>query len=351
MVEREKVPAKDKDKLIKFVTDLAGNHFLKVEEEFAAGYYRLNLAEAERRQAKHDIRTVEDIVVELLRNSRDAQAKHIFLATHKDTSGLREITVIDDGEGIPEAAHQIVFEPRVTSKVDQVIEDRYGVHGRGMALFAIKNQAEKAFIVKSQKGLGTVIKVLVATSKINEKSDQSTWPTLKKKSANTAPVVSGPHNILRTVTEFVLEHPWLKVYVGSPAEILALAFSYYNDLPIFAVFNNNRQAGELKQLAKEWLGFNLSLRHIQRLLSETKQLTSVNERINKSLQSSTLKRRKERAPKIIAEDDLQLLVQNILESTKEVRDKYFLQLRSGPKVTVSNSTIKIEIPIVQDDSW
>lgn len=349
MVGGEKMPAKDKDKLIKFVSDLAGNHFLKVEEEFAAGYYRLNLAEAEKRQAKHDIRTVEDIVIELLRNCRDAQAKHIFLATHKEATGLREITVIDDGEGIPEVAHKLVFEPRVTSKVDQIIEDKYGVHGRGMALFAIKNQTEAAFIVNSQKGLGTVIKVMVATDKLSEKSDQSTWPIIKKRSTNTPPAISGPHNILRTVTEFVLEHPWLKIYVGSPSEILALAVFLYNDLPIFSPFNNNLQAGELKQLAKEWLGFNISLRHLQRLLSEKKQICSVNERINSGLQSGN--RRKERPKKIIAENDLKFMLDKIVESTKEVREKYFLQLKSSPKIKINNSTIKIEIPIVQDDSW
>lgn len=351
MVEGGKMPAKDKDKLIKFVSDLAGNHFLKVEEEFASGYYRLNLAEAERRQAKHDIRTVEDIVIELLRNCRDAQAKHIFLATHKEASGFREVTVIDDGEGIPEAAHQLVFEPRVTSKVDQIIEDKYGVHGRGMALFAIKNQAEAAFIVNSQKGLGTVIKVIVATDKLSEKSDQSTWPILKKRSTNAAPAILGPHNILRTVTEFVLEHPWLKIYVGSPAEILALAVFLYNDLPIFAPFNDSLQAGELKQLANEWLGFNLSLRHLHRLLTEKKQICSVNERIKDSLQAFGRKKEKERSKKIIAETDLQLLQDKILESTKELREKYFLQLKSSPKIKVNRSTIKIEIPIVQDDSW
>jgi hypothetical protein len=36
---------------------------------------------SERRQAKHDIRGIEDIVVELLRNARDAHAQRIFLAT------------------------------------------------------------------------------------------------------------------------------------------------------------------------------------------------------------------------------------------------------------------------------
>ena len=60
-------------------------------------------AEAERRQAAQDIRSSEDVVIELLRNARDAGASRIFLATQK-TGNARLLTVLDDGQGIP-AAH------------------------------------------------------------------------------------------------------------------------------------------------------------------------------------------------------------------------------------------------------
>ena len=55
------------DNLLNFVTAVSGEAFLKVEETLGDGYVRLRVSEAERRQAKHDIRSVEDIVVELMR--------------------------------------------------------------------------------------------------------------------------------------------------------------------------------------------------------------------------------------------------------------------------------------------
>ena len=83
-----------------FVASMGGERALRVEESLGAGYVRLRVAEAERRQAKHDIRSVEDIVIELLRNSRDAGARHIYVATSKE-GALRTITILDDGQGIP----------------------------------------------------------------------------------------------------------------------------------------------------------------------------------------------------------------------------------------------------------
>ena len=84
-----------------FVSAVSGDAFLKVEENLGDGFVRLKVSEAERRQAKHDIRSAEDIVVELLRNARDAHAQRIFLATARE-GDLRTLTVIDDGVGVPE---------------------------------------------------------------------------------------------------------------------------------------------------------------------------------------------------------------------------------------------------------
>ena len=108
------------DELLKFVSAVSGDTFLKVEENFGDGFVRLKISEAERRQAKHDIRSVEDVVVELLRNARDAHARRIFLATGRE-GALRAITVVDDGVGVPKGMLERVFEPRVTSKLDSMV--------------------------------------------------------------------------------------------------------------------------------------------------------------------------------------------------------------------------------------
>jgi hypothetical protein len=46
------------DELLNFVSSVSGDTFLKVEETFGDGYVRLKVSEAERRQAKHDIRSL-----------------------------------------------------------------------------------------------------------------------------------------------------------------------------------------------------------------------------------------------------------------------------------------------------
>ena len=71
------------NELISFVASMTGEGNLRVEENLGEGFVRLRVSEAERRQAKHDIQHVEDIVIELLRNARDAGASQIFLATQK----------------------------------------------------------------------------------------------------------------------------------------------------------------------------------------------------------------------------------------------------------------------------
>ena len=57
--------------LNKFLDQLNIKDSLSVEEDLGNGYVRLKISEAERRQALQDINCVEDIIVELLINSRD----------------------------------------------------------------------------------------------------------------------------------------------------------------------------------------------------------------------------------------------------------------------------------------
>ena len=100
--------------LLSFVSAMGGERALRVEENLGEGYVRLRVSEAERRQAKQDVRCVEDAVIELLRNARDAGARHVYVATSRE-GDLRTTTVLDDGAGIPEDMHERVFEARVTS--------------------------------------------------------------------------------------------------------------------------------------------------------------------------------------------------------------------------------------------
>ena len=131
-----------------FIENVCGDSHLRVEADLGDGFVRLRSAEAERRQAAHDIRSTEDIVIEMLRNARDAHAKSIFLAVSREGQ-RRRLVMIDDGDGVPAAMHERIFEPRVTSKLDSMHMDKWGIHGRGMALYSIAVNAETARVVAS----------------------------------------------------------------------------------------------------------------------------------------------------------------------------------------------------------
>ena len=96
------------DALLGFVASMGGERALRVEENLGEGYVRLRVAAAERRQAKHDVRCVEDIVIEMLRTARDAGARHIYVATTRE-GDLRSLVMIDAGSGIPEGKKSVAF--------------------------------------------------------------------------------------------------------------------------------------------------------------------------------------------------------------------------------------------------
>lgn len=212
--------------LADFINAVSGEDRLAVEESFGDGFVRLRTAEAERRQAKHDIRAVEDIVIEMLRNARDAHAGYVFVATGKAGS-IRTLTFLDDGDGIPEAMQEHIFEPRVTSKLQSMVMDRWGVHGRGMALYSIKCNTLEAQVLQSGKSLGSSFGVKIDLNELPEKTDQSTYPHIFKDEEGKLVVGRGPHNMVRTIVEFALESKERTVvYYGSPTEIVAALFEY-----------------------------------------------------------------------------------------------------------------------------
>ena len=90
-----------------FIENVCGDSHLRSRPTSGDGFVRLRSAEAERRQAAHDIRSTEDIVIEMLRNARDAHAKSIFLAVSREGQ-RRRLVMIDDGDGVPAAMHELV---------------------------------------------------------------------------------------------------------------------------------------------------------------------------------------------------------------------------------------------------
>ncbi len=73
--------------------------------------------------------------------------------------------MLDDGIGIPVALQDTIFEPRVTSKLETMVMDRWGVHGRGMALFSVRENVKEARVVASAPHKGAAVTVLADTAR------------------------------------------------------------------------------------------------------------------------------------------------------------------------------------------
>ena len=144
-----------------------------------------------------------------------------FHGAYKPDGIDRTTVVIDDGTGVPDDMRERIFEARVTSKLDTVHMDQWGVHGRGMALFSVRQNAVRAEVVDSGVGRGTALRVVTNANDVSERAEQSKWPTVRRDGGSLS-IVRGPHNIVRTCCEFGLaERGTCRVYVGSPSEIVA----------------------------------------------------------------------------------------------------------------------------------
>lgn len=355
------------DDLLDFVSAVSGDAYLKVEENLGDGFVRLRVVEAERRQAKHDIRSFEDVVVELLRNSRDAHAQRIFVATGREGT-RRTLTIIDDGIGIPSGMHSQVFEPRVTSKLDTMVMDRWGVHGRGMALFSIRSNVDDARVAASSPHRGAAIVIASDVDELSERADQSTWPTIERDEKAEPRIARGPHNIIRRIAEFSLEHQGVDVYLGTPTEIastmVALARSehdasdllFCDDLNRLAVWQRPaaaQDAGELVDVCGEE-GLEISERTAHRILvgehGALSPVLSVLLGAEKTRSEST-------APDIyrdrrglkIHHRDMAAFSAELEKAFDLIAERYFVHLKSEPRITIGREDVRVRFEVEKEE--
>jgi len=356
----------ENDPLIDFVTSVSGDTYLKVEESLGDGYVRLRISEAERRQAKHDIRGIEDVVVELLRNARDAHSRRVLIATAREGEN-RALTMIDDGIGIPESLHEAIFEPRVTSKLETMVMDRWGVHGRGMALFSVRSNVSVARIAESAPHKGTALTVAADTHALPERADQSTWPVVEPDETGRLRVIRGPHNLIRRVVEFACEHPELDIYLGTPTEILATMHAlgreeldvtdlmFCDDLARLAVWQRPAacsDAAELTGVAAA-IGLPVSERTAHRILAGElaplepvlAQLTAADEPEAKSGPDIYRDRRSLR----IHHGDLATFRRELSKAFDFLADRYYVSLKGEPRVTVGPNEIRVRFQVEKED--
>lgn len=356
----------DNDSLLDFVSAVSGDQYVKVEENLGDGFVRLKISEAERRQAKHDIRNFEDVVVELLRNSRDAHARRIFVATSRD-GDLRHTTVVDDGVGVPQHLHEAIFEPRVTSKLETMVVDRWGVHGRGMALFSVRSNVEEARIIASDSHRGLALVVSSDTTKLSERADQSAWPTVETGEDGRAKVVRGPHNINRRVVEFALEHPEVDVYLGTPTEVVATLHVLAHDrldtsqlmfcddpgkLPVWQRPAIAADADELVEIASS-IGLPISERTAHRVLagdlSALDRVADVVTEVPEPAAPKTPDIYKDRRGIKIHHTDMAAFKRELEGAFDYISERYYLQLKGEPRVTVDRDGVSVRFQVDKED--
>lgn len=358
----------ESSELISFIASMTGEGNLRVEENLGEGFVRLRVAEAERRQAKHDIQHVEDIVTEMLRNARDAHATAMYIATVKE-GGLRTLLFLDNGSGVPRDMHERIFDARVTSKLETMKMDRWGVHGRGMALYSIRENAQDARIMVSEPKLGSSFRIIVDTERLPERADQSTWPQASRNEDRVWTCVKGPHNIIRTACEFALEElHGCEVYLGSPAEIAATLYAHSSglldaqqllfvdsesSLPVISRLGFAADASDFIRIAYT-LGIEISERTAHRILSGTiKPVRSVSSRLlrkrTEAAAPSQVDLSRDRRGLKIAQEDLQSFSRALERDFSELADRYYLSLSADPKVRVSHDAITVTFPIVKGE--
>lgn len=361
----------DASDLISFIASMTGEGSLRVEENLGEGFVKLRVSEAERRQAKHDIQHVEDIVIEMLRNARDAGATKIYLATSKE-EGVRTLLFLDNGCGVPQDMHERIFDARVTSKLESMKMDRWGIHGRGMALFSIRQNAESAEVVSSAPDMGSSLRVVVDTTALSERSDQSTWPSAEKDESGAYACTRGPHNIIRAACEFALtELHGCDVFLGSPAEIAATLFSHASsavdastllfvddaaELPVIDRLGSAGDAADFIRIARG-IGLELSERTAHRILAGTiRPVRSVSARLLRERTSSRLQKapapidlERDRRGLKIAPDDLSRFSRAVERDFADLAKRYYLSLNSDPKVRVTRDRITITFDIGKEE--
>lgn len=169
------------------------------------GFARLSGAEAPRR-APSSISSVEDALFELLRNSRDAGASNVFVASTLRRRRYRSLTVIDDGCGVPAGFEDLIFSAGVTTRHLDPTVNAGSPHGAGLSLHHIRNAAVEARLTNPASP--TAIRAVFDTRTLPERSLQS-----KSRASRS--------NLLATTNDFAANHRNLNLFYATPAKILA----------------------------------------------------------------------------------------------------------------------------------
>jgi hypothetical protein len=216
--------------------------------DLGAGFARLTGVEGARRGPSR-ITHVEDALLELARNARDAGAANIYVASILKNRRYRTLTVIDDGHGIPKSHRDLILQPGVTTRhLNPVTQPGDPVvHGAGLSLYQIKGHSLETRVLSTSSP--TSIQATFDTNVLPERTLQS----------NTRPSKSNLRATLERFTSTTNTHgPRIHSYYGPPARILATLL-HHRIIP-------KRQDSTGLREAAFGLGLDVSVRSVQRIL-------------------------------------------------------------------------------------
>ena len=230
--------------------------------DLGAGFARLTGVEGARRGPSR-ITCVEDALLELLRNARDAGAARIYVASTLKNRRYRTLTVLDDGHGIPESHRDLILEPGVTTRhlkpVAEPGDPSISTHGAGLSLYQIKGLSLRTKVLSTSSP--TSIQATFDTKTIPERALQSTTRPSKSNLRATLQLFTIRTN---ASSQSILLHS----YYGPPARILATLL-YHRIIPA------RRYSVGLREAALA-LGLGVSMRSVQRILrGEVRPVESV----------------------------------------------------------------------------
>lgn len=223
--------------------------------DLGGGFVRLTGVEGARRSPSR-ISFVEDALYELLRNSIDAGAGNIYVATTLRRRRYRTLTVIDDGRGIPEPFGALIFEPGVTTRHLDPTPD----HGAGLSLYHLKNVSLSAEVLSTSAP--AAIRATFDTQTLPERSLQS-----RSRPSKT--------NLLATLQKLLQQHPpenRPNIYISSPAKILPNLMKNHiipRRQKEHRGRNGRGQEGVVRCIREDSgsLGLDVSVRTVQRVLA------------------------------------------------------------------------------------
>lgn len=220
--------------------------------DLGAGFARLTGIEGARRGPSR-ITHVEDALVELLRNARDAGATSIYVASTLRERRYRTLTVIDDGHGIPESHRDLILEPGVTTRhLDPVIDPEApssSPHGAGLSLYQIRARSLETSVLSTSDP--TSIQATFDTTTLPERTLQS----------KTRPSKTNLRATLQQFTQMTnsrSDSPRIEAYYGPPARILATLL--HN-----RIIHPERDGLRLRERAGSF-GLGISTRSAQRIM-------------------------------------------------------------------------------------